>query len=132
MRFRIRLRKVLVWGTVVVAVVAAGGLGFAYAWVNDSETLAALIRQEVPRYLPGTSLAINKARLRLLDGQVTLMQVDLRQQLDGREFPTLRVAWLKVRNDFWALLKGRFEPREVVVAQPTLRVTRRRDGTWNL
>ena len=40
-RRRIRLRKVLVWGALVVAAVVAGGLGFAYAWVNDSETLAA-------------------------------------------------------------------------------------------
>src|SRR5439155_7070868 len=61
MRIRVRLRTALVWGALLVLALVAGGLGFAYAWVNDSATLAALIRGEVPRYLPGTSLAIDKA-----------------------------------------------------------------------
>ena len=30
------------------------------------------------------------------------------------------------------MLKGKFEPREVVIAQPTLRLKQRKDGTWNL
>src|SRR5208282_1779914 len=30
------------------------------------------------------------------------------------------------------VLHGRFAPREVVVSQPTLRICRRNDGTWNL
>lgn len=132
MRIKIRLRRLLAWGALVVAVVTAAGLGFAYAWVNDSATLAAWIQDELPRYLPGSSVVIDKARLRLLDGQVTLMHAEVRQRIDGREFPTARVAWLQVRHDFWALLKGRFEPREIVLAQPTLRLCRRRDGSWNL
>ena len=132
MRLKIRLRKALAWGALLVVAVVAGGLGFAYAWVNDSQTLAAWIRERAPRYLPGSSLTVDRVRLRLFDGQVTLVHVLLGQRLDGQEFPTLRVAWLQVRHDFGALLRGRFEPREVVVAQPTLRITRRRDGTWNL
>ena len=47
-------------------------------------------------------------------------------------FETAWIPWLSVRLDPRLLVHGKFEPREVIVSQPTLRLCRRRDGTWNL
>ena len=56
----------------------------------------------------------------------------VRQTLDGVPFQAVRIPWLNVRHNARAMLEGQFEPSEVVVAQPTLRLRRRKDGTWNL
>lgn len=132
MRIRVRARKVIVWGALLVASILAGGLGFAYTYITDSDTLAALIRKEVPKYLPGSSVRVGRVMLRPLVGDVQLKQVMLRQRLGGDEFQTLHIPWLQIRHDFRALLHGRLEPREVIVSYPRLRITRREDGTWNL
>lgn len=132
MRIRVRARKVIARGALLVASILAGGLGFAYSYITDSDILAALIREEVPKYLPGSTMRIGRVMLRPLVGDVRLKQVVLRQQLGGDEFQTLHVPWLQVRHDFRALLHGKLEPREVIVSYPRLRITRREDGTWNL
>jgi hypothetical protein len=129
---RIRIRKVLLWGTLLVLAIVAGGLGFAYSYCTDSATLAALIQRESVRYLPGSRLSVVRVLFHPLVGDVELRQVSLSQKVDGAEFPVANVAWLRVRNDFHALLHGEFKPTEIVVAHPTLRITRRKDGTWNL
>ena len=50
----------------------------------------------------------------------------------ARPFEVLQIPWLNIRINTQKLAKGRLEAREVVVSQPTLRLRRRRDGTWNL
>ena len=127
-----KLRKFLAWGTLVVLASLGGGLGFAYWYVTDSETLARAIRAEAPRYLPGSRVDLTRVGVRLLTGDVQISHLTVNQTIDGRLFQTLRVPWLKVRHDVRAMLKGRFEPSEIIVAQPTLRLRRRSDGTWNL
>src|SRR4051794_17473294 len=127
-----KLRKFLAWGTLVLMASLGGGLGFAYWYVTDSETLARAIRAEAPRYLPGSRVDLTRVGVRLLTGEAQLMHLTVNQVIDGRSFQTVRVPWMKVRHDTRAALKGRFEPSEIVVAQPTLRLRRRRDGTWNL
>jgi len=127
-----KLRKFLAWGTLVVLASLGGGLGFAYWYVTDSETLARAIRAEAPRYLPGSRVDLTRVGVRLLTGEVQVSHLTVTQTLDGRPFQTVRVPWVKVRHDARAMLKGRFEPSEVVVAQPTLRLRRRADGSWNL
>src|SRR5947209_4653521 len=101
---RSRVRKVVVWGLLLVASTLAGGLGFAYSYITDSATLAALIRREAPRYLPGSSLKVDRVLLRPLVGDVDLRGVSLWQRVDGAELQVLRVPWLHVRHDFRALL----------------------------
>src|SRR4051812_24375628 len=85
MRKRIRVRKIIVWGLFAVVLIVAGGLGFAYSYITDSDKLAALIRAEAPRYLPGSSLRIDRVLLRPLVGDVELRQVALAQRVDGAE-----------------------------------------------
>ena len=131
MPIRSRVRKVLAWGAGLVLAVLAGGLGFAYAYITDSATLAALIRREAPRYLPGSSLRVDRVLLRPLVGDVDLKGISLWQRVDGVELQAVRIPWLRVKHDFWALLRGRLVLSEVSVGQPTLRLKRRRDGTWN-
>lgn len=131
-RRRGRLRKVLAWGFLFVASVLAGAIAFAYTYITDSETLAALIRDEAPRYLPNARVDVDKVLLRPLVGDVELKQTTVSQDVDGKRVATLHIPWLQVRSDFRALLSGRPTMREVVVARPTLRLMRRKDGTWNL
>src|SRR5262245_48927455 len=99
MRVRGRVWKL----ALAVAVLIAGGLGFAWSYF-DSARLAALIEREAPRYFPGSRLVVAKVGVRPVDGQVTLEHIHLRQKVDGQEFPTLRIAWLQVRHDLRTLL----------------------------
>ncbi len=131
-RFRRRAWKRLFWGLTITLAVVAGGLGLAYSYVTDSATLANAIRREAPKYLPTSTVTIDRARLRPFVGEVSLANLVVRQQVDGREFVALRAPWIYVRHEFAQLWHGRFVPREVIVAQPKLRLGRRKDGSWNL
>jgi hypothetical protein len=132
MRRRHRWRRLIVWGVIFVTAVMAGALGFAYTYMTDSSTLVSLINARLPDYLPGSELRVDKASLRPILGQFDLRQVTLVQSLDERGFSTLRIPWLQVRCDLQALWHGQIRPREVIVAQPILRLTRRQDGRWNV
>ncbi len=131
-RRRHRWRKILVWGMVVMLASLTGGLWFAYIYATDSETLARLIRQAAPKYLPGARVDVLSVKPKLLKGEIHLNQVSVSQPLDGAPFQVLRIHWVSIRQDPKRLLEGRFEPTEVVVSFPTLRLRRRADGTCNL
>jgi hypothetical protein len=126
------LRKLIIWGFAFVFAVLAGALGFAYFYITDSGTLAELINARVPEFFPGSQVQVERVLLRPMLGQVDIRQATLWQMVDDRPFNVGRIPWLQVRCDLRALWKGRLDPREVIVAQPTLRVMRRRDGSWNL
>lgn len=129
---RYRLRKALAWATVVLVASLAGGLWFAYVYATDSETLARVIRNGAPRYLPDATVEVGRAKVRPFAGEFHVSQISVRQTIDGVPFETLRIPWLNLRHDPRALMDGKFEPTQVVVAQPTLRIRQRPDGTWNL
>ncbi len=131
-RRKFRLRKFLLWGVVFVASVMAGAIGFAYTYITDSETLAALIRDEAPRYLPHARVQVERVMLRPLVGDVELSQTTVWQKIDGKDFLAAKIAWIQIRSDFRSLLWGKPAVREVLVAHPLLRIKRRNDGTWNL
>ena len=131
-RKRHRLRRVLAWAFVLVAASLAGGVWFAYLYVTDSETLTRVIRSGASTFLPGATVDVGRAKVRVLAGELHLTHVAVRQVIDGVSFETLHIPWLNFRHDPRALYDGKFEPTDVVVAQPTLRVRRRADGTWNL
>jgi hypothetical protein len=131
-RRRHRLIKFLAWGTAVLLASLGGGLWFAYVYFTDSETLARLIQAELPRYLPGTWVTLGHARVRLLTGEVHLEKLRLYQAVDRVTVQTVSIPWLSIRHDPRAAMEGRFEPTEVVVAHPVLRLCPRKDGTWNL
>jgi hypothetical protein len=132
MRVRLRAWRVLFWGGLLVACSLAGGLWWAYSYYTNSDTLARLVKCEAPRYLPGALLDVGRVRVRPFGGEINLTNVGVRQVLDGSGFLAARIPWLNVRHDAQAMLEGRFVPQEVVVTHPTLRLRRRKDGTWNL
>jgi hypothetical protein len=129
---RIRFRKLIVWSILFTFAVLAGALGFAYFYITDSSTLVELINARVPHFFPGSRFQVERVLLRPMLGQVDIRQATLWQTVDGRPFNVGRIPWLQVRCDLRSLWQGKLDPREVIVAQPTLRVTRRGDGTWNL
>jgi hypothetical protein len=110
----------------------SGGLWFAYAYVTDSAAMAGRIRTEAPRFFPGSALDVGGVRIRPFTGEISISHLSLRQPIDGTPFLAAKLPWLQIKHDARAMLKGRFVPHEVVVAQPTLRLRRRKDGSWNL
>jgi hypothetical protein len=131
-RFRTRAWRLFLWGLLLFVCSLAGGLSWAYSHYTNSDTLARLIKEQAPRYLPGGLLDIGHVQAKVLAGTIQIRNIMLRQQIEGKGFMVLRIPWLKVQYDPEAMLDGRFAPTEVVVAQPTLRLCRRQDGTWNL
>ena len=128
-----RVRKVVGWGTFLVASILVGGTISAYFYVTDSETLADLIRREAPKYLPDCRVDVFKARIRPFFGEVMLSQVQVRETVGDSPGPMVASsARVTVRFDPWAMLKGRFEARDVTVAGPTIRLRRKPDGSWNV
>ena len=65
-------------------------------------------------------------------GKIEVRKIRLRQRVEGRLFETAWIPWLSVRVDARQIIHGKFEPREVIVSQPTLRLCRRSDGSWNI
>ncbi|HKI21622.1 MAG TPA: hypothetical protein VKA15_27265, partial [Isosphaeraceae bacterium] len=131
MRIGRRVVRVVFWGFVLCLSILAGGLWFAYWYVTDSESIARLIRENAIRYFPRSILDPGRVRPRLFAGEVVFHQLQLRQQIDGVGFEALKIPWLHIGINARKLLQGHLEIRNVDVVQPTLRLRRRRDGTWN-
>jgi 4-amino-4-deoxy-L-arabinose transferase-like glycosyltransferase len=130
---RRRFRKLLGWAVVLILAVVVGGSIAAYYYVIDSDTLADLVRREAPKYLPGCRVDVSKVRVKPFMGEVTLTTLLVRE-LEG-ESPGPMIASsprVQVRFDPWAMIKGRFEAREVTVVKPTIRLRRKPDGSWNV
>ena len=132
-RFWRRLAKLIAWGLVLILLIAAGVTWFAYTVVTDSDTAARLIKGQAARFFPRSLIEMGNVSVNILrGGAVEVRKVHLRQRIDGQLFETAWIPWLSVRLDARQVLHGKFEPREVIVSQPTLRLCRRQDGTWNL
>ncbi len=125
-------RKLAVWSVILPITVFVGGAWSAFGHVADGGEVAELLEREAVRLLPDSTLEIGRLQLRPFEGIATLEQSRIRQEIEGFSRPTLEVAWLRVQFDVWELLHGKFMPRKVTVAQPTFRLTRRPDGSWNL
>src|SRR3954453_11055215 len=106
MRLRSRVGKVIVWGSLLILAILAGGICLAYVYVTDGTTLAALIESEVPRYLPGSHLTLGRVKVRPFAGEIDLKDVALRQMIDGTPFQSVRIPWLRVRHQARAMLEG--------------------------
>jgi hypothetical protein len=127
-----RIARFVFWGLVLCFSSLAGGLWFAYWYITDSDSIARVIRTHAIRYFPKAILEPGRIRPSLFKGELVFHEVKLRQVVDGSLFETLRLAFLQLKVNPRKLAEGVFEPREVFVGQPTLRLRARRDGTWNL
>ena len=133
MSLRRRLRKLLLWTTALTLAIAVGGTIAAYYYATESDALAEWIAREAPKYLPGCRVKVIKAKIRPFAGRVTLDFTTIAELGEGDE-PPAEVATLplfQIFYDPWAMTKGRFEPLEVKLARPRLRLRRRADGSWN-
>ena len=134
MGVRKRLRKLIGWGIVLTLAVVTGGATAAYFCVTDSATLADHIRREAPKFLPGCVVETTRVKLRPLWGDLTLQSVLVLSPGSGEaRGPSLASSHrVVVRFDPWAMLKGRFELRDVILVKPKIRLRRRDDGSWNV
>jgi hypothetical protein len=127
-----RVVKALLWVFILCLSIMGGGLFFAYSYITDSETAAKLIREQAVRYFPTATLEPGRVRVRPFAGEVVIRDLKLRQPIDSSFLEVLRIPWLHVQIDARKLADGQLEAREIVLVQPTLRLRRRRNGTWNL
>jgi hypothetical protein len=134
MGIRRRLSKILGWGIVLTLAIVTGGVTAAYFCVTDSATLADHIRREAPKFLPGCLVETTRVKLRPLWGDLTLQSVLVRSPGSGEALGASLASAHRVvvRFDPWAMLKGRFELRDVTLLQPKLKLRRRDDGSWNV
>ncbi len=127
-----RFRKLILWMMALGAAVVVGGAIAAYQYVTEGDTLATLIRREAPRYLRGCQLDLIQVRLRPVAGQILLHAISLKDGDSGGRASIAYLPYLQINYNPWAaFFHGRFEPTEVVVPRPTIRLRRRGDGTWN-
>ncbi len=131
MALRRQLRKIMGWGTLLLLAVVIGGGWFAFTYVTDNETLRAAISAGAPRFLPNSTLEVSRVRVRPIAGEVILHNVSIRQFEKGEPKLVGISPWVQITYDAWATLDGRFDLKEVVVAQPKLQLRRRKDGSWN-
>lgn len=129
---RIAMRRAITWALLMPLAVIAGGGWYAINYATDSNTLTELVREQSRRFLPDSIVLVRRGSLRPMVGELTLAQVRVDQGLPTLPHPTLEIGWLQVRCDLWAMLRGERRVRQVIVAQPTLRLARREDGRWNL
>jgi len=132
MRLRRRLRKLFGWGAVLLVAVLVGAGWFAWTYVTDNETLRAAIREGAPRFLPGCLVDVQRVRVRPIAGEVVLTTLSIRKVEERAPLLVASSPWVQISYDPWAMLDGKLTIREVVVAQPRLRLRRRKDGTWNV
>lgn len=128
---RRRVRKVVGWVLLLLVAVAVGGGWFAYSYVTDSETLRAAIREGATRFLPECKVEVQRVQVRPFAGKVVLNVISLRRWEHGAPLLVGSSPWVQVSYDPWAMLDGRFDLKEIVVAQPRLQLRRRVDGSWN-
>ena len=127
-----RVARFLFWGLVLCFSSAAGGLWFAYWYITDSATISRIIREHAVRYLPRASLDPGRVHPDIFAGELVMRDVKLHQAIDGAMFETLRIPYLSLQVNPQKLAKGEFAPSKIVVGTPTLRLRRRKNGTWNL
>ena len=132
MRIGRRVAKVMIWGVVLCLSILGGGLWFAYTYVTDSETAARLLKQYLSQFLPGSDVDPGRVRLKPFLGELTLINAQVFQRIDGRPFQALRIPWLRIGIDPRKLMRGQLDLHHVLVVQPSLRLCYRRDGSLNL
>jgi hypothetical protein len=131
-RFGRDTKKMVAWAVVLPVSVLVGGGWYAVGHATDGSELARLIERESIRLLPGSVVQVGRVKLRPIAGSATLEQVRVHQGIDSVPGPTVEVGYLRLQFDVASLLKKEIRPVEVIVAQPTLRLGKRPDGSWNL
>jgi len=132
MRLRRRVWKFLFWSLFLTLSCLGGVIGFAYWYVTDSTTIANLVAVQGKRFLPTSKIQLGRARIRPFLGHISLDYLEVNQKVDQKPFPTLQLPRIWIGFDPRAMLNGIFDPLEIRIRGPILRVRQRKDGTWNL
>jgi hypothetical protein len=117
--------------TLIVAVLAAAGYGawFAYSWVSPEKVRAAVEAQLRERIADSVEVRVGSAHLRLFGG-ISISELTLTQR--GEPEPFLHIPSATITHDKEQLNQGELVIRKIELENPTFRIDRRADGTWNL
>ena len=123
------LRCWLFRGGVVALLIAAAATLFIVSDSVSPERVRALLEAHLREKVPGADVAVGSARLRLFGG---ITATDITITRPGENEPFFAAPHIRLAHDKEQLHSGKLVLRKVELDSPTLRVTRRADGSWSL
>ena len=124
-------RKWIVRGIAYGIIGAAAAAAFAYERWTNSAAVREQVIAELSKMFPGAQVSIDSARLRILGG-IQLNGLRLTRNDDPEKIEFLHVPSAIFFHDKEKILDGELRLRKIELDRPRLRVSRGRDGVWNL
>ena len=124
-------RKWMVRGLVFSVVVCVAGAGLLYQrWTNPAAVRRQVL-EHLNKHFVGANVTIESAHMRLFGGiAVRELRMSRRDDTDHTDFAYIPNA--VIYHDKEKMLDGELNIRKIELYKPRIRVTRFRDGSWNL
>ena len=119
------------WG--LIACVVGAALLVPYFYYRMDEEIRRRVEELLAQQYPGLQIKIHSAALMKGEG-ITLRGlsiIDPAAEGPGAELLSYDECFVACPTDLSDLYSGEIKPRRVIVRRPTLRMTRRADGTWS-
>ncbi|HEV3262988.1 MAG TPA: hypothetical protein VG013_39505 [Gemmataceae bacterium] len=125
------LRKWLVRGLVFSVLGGLGAAGFLYQrWTNPAAVRQQVLNQ-LARHFPGAAVTLDGAYLRLLGG-IAVKELRLCRRDDPARAEVAYFPSGTIYHDKEQLVNGQLAVRKLELHRPRLRLSRGRDGRWNV
>ena len=111
----------------LLAVLGVGGW-LVSSWVSPEQVRVALLNTLHERF-PEADIDVGSARMRIFGG---ISVTDLRITRRGEQHPVLETGSAIIFHDKEQLNHGKVLIRKVEIDQPTIRLNKRSDGSWNI
>ena len=119
----------LIRGLLVGLLAVLGAVGWlVHTWVSPEQVRSALVTTLQERF-PNATVEVGSARLRIFGG---INVTDLSITLNGEDKPILETRSAIIFHDKEQLNHGKVLIRKVEMEQPTIRLRKRTDGSWNI
>lgn len=119
------------WGLLVALVSAAGAVLLFYNRVD--EEIRRRVEARIAAQYPDLTVSVRSARLVAGQG-IELRGLSIAEpgaSGPGAELAYLEEVFLAGQNDWQQMLQGKLSISNIVIRRPTIRMTRRSDGTWS-
>ncbi|HVC92511.1 MAG TPA: AsmA-like C-terminal region-containing protein, partial [Pirellulales bacterium] len=119
------------WGLLIALVGAAGAVLLFYNRVD--EEIRRRVEARIAAQYPDLTVSVRSARL-VTDQGIELRGLSIAEpgaSGPGAELAYLEEVFLAGQNDWRQMLQGNLSISNIVIRRPTIRMTRRADGTWS-